>query len=34
MTNFLAFPKEKLSAISYHKKEKALVVRVSLEVYG
>jgi hypothetical protein len=31
--NFLAFLKEKLSAISYHKKEKAVAVGVSLEVY-
>jgi len=30
---FLAFLKEKLSAISYHKKEKAVVVGVSLEDY-
>jgi len=31
--NFLAFFKEKLSAISYHKKEKTVVLGVSLEVY-
>lgn len=31
--NFLAFVNKKLSAISYHKKEKAVVVAVSLEDY-
>jgi hypothetical protein len=31
--HYFAFLKEKLSAISYHRKEKAVIVGVSLEVY-